>query len=176
MASQLTSTDTKRERERERDLFDVKARANIHQDFLAVRQAAANIERRGQRDENLVPPGGAFLARANDAVVDRAHAVAELGLRRAKLRVRRSQMLELARQTALKTAQLRGRQRSNVHFTLGVLAVVVVVAPPTLQPGVLAFLSAARRKKKKQTKGCFLRTCAWRSGVCFCTPCQGLCR
>lgn len=69
-------------------LLNIKPCPDINKYFLPIRQFPLNIQRTCQRHQNLILPICPLSLRPLDAIVDRAHAVLELGLRGAELRVR----------------------------------------------------------------------------------------
>ena len=68
-------------------LLNIETRSNINEHLLPIRQPTLNIQRAGKGHQNLIPSIGTLLCGTGDTVVDRVHAVPELGLGCAQLRV-----------------------------------------------------------------------------------------
>lgn len=103
------------ERQRgETHLLNIKPRPHIDEDFLAIRQLPLHVERAGQWHQDVIFSVGALRLGAQDAFVDGAHAVAELGLRGAQLGVRGGQVFEFRGEAGLQGAELLGGEGVDV--------------------------------------------------------------
>lgn len=97
-------------------LLNIKSRTDIYEDLLPICQSTLHVQRAGQWNQDLIATVGTLLLGTGDAIVDRANAVAELGLGSAKFGVRRGKVLQLGGEAGLQGAQLWDGQGGQVYW------------------------------------------------------------